>query len=284
MTALPRTDAPHHQHQDPEHLCWGGGQEHVHHHRLEVSHLSVSYREVLALSGIDFTTECGRSIGLIGPNGAGKSTLLKSLAGLIKPDAGMIRWRGHPLTHSSHEIAYLPQRGDVDWKFPITVRGLVEMGRYPNLGWWKTYRQHDADIVERALTAMRLQDLQHRQISALSGGQQQRTFIARALAQEAHVLLLDEPFTGLDRPAQENLEQLFHELTREGRLLIAGHHDLATVGKIFDDVLLIKCQQVAFGSVKEAFTPERIAETYGPSSRTASEHGRQRTDSQASPA
>ncbi len=249
---------------DHDHVCWGGGQKHDHHHRLDVVDLSVSYREVLALSDIHFSSECGRSIALIGPNGAGKSTLLKSLAGLIKPDAGVIRWRGHPLTESSHEIAYLPQRGDVDWQFPITVRGLVEMGRYPNLGWWKNYRKHDADIVERALEAMHLKDLQHRQISALSGGQQQRTFIARALAQEAHVLLLDEPFTGLDRPAQENLEALFRELTREGRLLIASHHDLQTVDRIFDDVLLIKRRQFAFGPVREAFTQANLAEAYGP--------------------
>jgi len=252
-----------HTHDHHDHVCWGGGHEHSQHHRLEVHDLSVSYREVLALDDIDFQTECGRSIALIGPNGAGKSTLLKSLAGLIKPDQGVIRWRGKPLTKSSHEIAYLPQRGDVDWQFPITVRGLVEMGRYPNLGWWKNYRKHDAEIVERALESMQLQDLQHRQISALSGGQQQRTFIARALAQEAHVLLLDEPFTGLDRPAQEGLEQLFRELTHEGRLLIASHHDLATVDRIFDDVLMIKKKQIAFGAVKDVFTQAAIALSYG---------------------
>jgi ABC-type Mn2+/Zn2+ transport system ATPase subunit len=245
-----------------DHVCWGAGLEHAHDHRLEVSDLAVSYREVLALSGIQFATECGRSIGLIGPNGAGKSTLLKSLAGLMRPDTGVIRWRGKPVVKSSHEIAYLPQRGQIDWGFPITVRGLVEMGRYPSLGWWRTYRKHDADIVERALCAMKLQDLQHRQISALSGGQQQRTFIARALAQEAHVLLLDEPFTGLDRPAQENLEQLFRELTAEGRLLIASHHDLKTVERVFDDVLLLKRQQIAFGPVADAFTPALVASAY----------------------
>lgn len=245
-----------------DHVCWGAGREHVHHHRLEIHDLVVSYREVLALSGISFATECGRSVGLIGPNGAGKSTLLKSLAGLLRPDAGMVRWRGQPVVKSSHEIAYLPQRGQIDWGFPITVRGLVEMGRYPSLGWWRSYRKHDAEIVERALCAMHLQDLQHRQISALSGGQQQRTFIARALAQEAHVLLLDEPFTGLDRPAQENLEHLFRELTREGRLLIASHHDLRTVERIFDDVLLLKRQQIAFGPVSEAFTPALISSAY----------------------
>lgn len=247
-----------------EHVCWGGGGcAHSHHHRLEVQNLRVSYQEVLALDGIHFSTECGRSIALIGPNGAGKSTLLKALAGLLRTDSGSIIWRGKPLTRSSREIAYLPQRGDVDWNFPITVRGLVEMGRYPNLGWWRQYSKHDADIVQRALTSMNLLDLQDRQISALSGGQQQRTFIARALAQEAHVLLLDEPFTGLDRPAQENLSRLFRELAAEGRLLIASHHDLQTVAGNFDDVLLIKKTQVVFGEVATAFTQERIAQAYG---------------------
>ena len=260
MTAspTPATPAP-----ENDHVCWGGGKEHVHHHRLEVSNLGVSYREVVALTGITFATECSRCVALVGPNGGGKSTLLKTLAGLLKPDSGLIRWRGQPLTQSSREIAYLPQRGDVDWKFPITVRGLVEMGRYPNLGWWKSYRQHDADIVERALAAMRLEDLQHRQISALSGGQQQRTFIARALAQEAHVLLLDEPFTGLDGPAQENLEVLFRDLAREGRLLIASHHDLSTVGRIFDEVLMLNRQQFAFGAVKDVFTDDCVKRLYG---------------------
>ncbi len=258
--------APTHSHthsHSRDHVCWGHSTHGAaHHHRLEVSRLSVSYREVLALEGIDFSTECGRSMALIGPNGAGKSTLLKSLAGLIRPDSGTILWRGKALTRSSHEIAYLPQRGDVDWNFPITVRGLVEMGRYPNLGLWKSYSKHDEEIVERALAAMNLLDLQKRQISALSGGQQQRTFIARALAQEAHVLLLDEPFTGLDKPAQETLEQLFRDLTKEGRLLIASHHDLQTVAGIFDDVLLLKRRQVAYGSVKDAFSDSHIQSTY----------------------
>lgn len=257
---------PHHGHshgQDGhEHVCWGHSTHSPVHHRLEVTNLKVSYREVLALEGISLATECGRSLALVGPNGAGKSTLLKALAGLMKTDSGSILWRGKPLVRSSHELAYLPQRGDVDWNFPITVRGLVEMGRYPNLGWWKKYSSHDEEIVERALTAMDLTDLQTRQISALSGGQQQRAFIARALAQEAHVLLLDEPFTGLDKPAQDTLIRLFKELTKEGRLLIASHHDLQSVSDIFDDVLLIKRRQYAFGPVKEVFTPGIIAQAY----------------------
>ena len=136
------------------------------------------------------------------------------------------------------------------------------MGRYPNLGWWKAFSRHDADIVDRALKAMHLEDLQHRQIRALSGGQQQRTFIARALAQEAHVLLLDEPFTGLDKPAQENLAKLMRELTREGRLLIASHHDLQTAAFIFDEVLLIKKTQVAYGPTAEVLSAENIKTAY----------------------
>jgi ABC-type Mn2+/Zn2+ transport system ATPase subunit len=249
-----------------EHVCWGGGHLHAAQHELQVEDLSVRYREVLALEGIKFSARCGRSVALIGPNGAGKSTLLKSLAGLIKPDHGTVRWRGQAQTASSHEIAYLPQRGDVDWNFPITVRGLVEMGRYPRLSWWRNFSRHDSEMVERALVAMQLEDLQKRQISALSGGQQQRTFIARALAQEAHVLLLDEPFTGLDKPAQENLEALFRTLAAEGRLLIASHHDLRTVERIYQDVLLIKRSQVAYGPVADAFTPERVKEAYGSTS------------------
>lgn len=251
-----------HSHGDG-HVCWGAHEKHAPHHRLEVTSLSASYREIKALQNVAFATECGRSLALIGPNGAGKSTLLKCLAGLIQPDAGKIIWRGATLTCSSREIAYLPQRGAVDWNFPITVRGLVEMGRYPNTGWWRRFARHDAEIVQRALSAMQLLELQKRQISALSGGQQQRAFIARALAQEAHVLLLDEPFSGLDKPAQDTLSQLFRDLTKEGRLLIASHHDLQTVANIFDDALLLKAgRQITFGPVRESFTQSKITEAY----------------------
>ena len=247
-----------------DHVCWGHSHAAAdHEHTLAVQDLTVSYREVLALKEVSFETRCGRSLALVGPNGAGKSTLLKALAGLLKVDSGSILWRGRQLTQSSHELAYLPQRSEVDWQFPITVRGLVEMGRYPNLGWWRKFSAHDEEMVERALKVMELEDLADRQISALSGGQQQRAFVARALAQEAHVLLLDEPFTGLDKPAQETLAALFKELVKEGRLLIASHHELATVGSVFDDVLLIKRSVVCFGAVAEVFTREAIDEAYG---------------------
>jgi ABC-type Mn2+/Zn2+ transport system ATPase subunit len=151
----------------------------------------------------------------------------------------------------------------VDWNFPATVRGIVEMGRYPHVGWWRRYRREDAVQVERALESMELLDLQDRQISALSGGQQQRAFLARALAQEAHVFLLDEPFTGLDADAQERLADLMRALTKEGRLIIASHHDLETVSSIYDQVLMQATRQVAFGTIAEVFTDAILKETYG---------------------
>ncbi len=233
------------------------------HHVLEVNDLCVSYGKVPALREVTFQTSCGYSVALIGPNGAGKSTLLKALAGLLQPECGEIRWQGQAMVKSSHEIAYLPQREEVDWNFPATVRGIVEMGRYPHVSWWRRFSPEDAEQVDRALQAMDLVDLQHRQISALSGGQQQRAFLARALAQEAHVFLLDEPFTGLDADAQERLAGLMEKLKSEGRLVIASHHDLETVAGIYDQVLLQATVQVDFGPVAEVFTDAKLRETYG---------------------
>ena len=232
-------------------------------HRLQVEDVSACYGDIRALDSVSFSSRCGRSLALVGPNGAGKSTLMKTLAGLLPAREGTISWRGRPLAGSDAEIAYLAQRSEVDWNFPLTVRGLVEMGRYPHLGWWRRFSRKDAAVVDSALEAMRLTDLAGRQISALSGGQQQRAFVARALAQEAHVLLLDEPFTGLDRPAQDTLIELLHELTAGGRLIIAAHHDLDTVTEIFDEVLLLNRRVVDFGPVESAFTQANIEACFG---------------------
>ena len=175
-----------------------------------IDHLSVCYRRVLALEDVSLATSCGNRVALIGPNGAGKSTLLKAIAGLVPRSTGTIRWRGTTVKKWSREFAYLPQREEVDWSFPITVRGLVEMGRYPQTGWWRKYSERDSEAVDRALESLNLNDLQHRQIRELSGGQQQRAFLARALAQEAHVLLLDEPDAHLEILRQR---QIYHLLT-----------------------------------------------------------------------
>jgi ABC-type Mn2+/Zn2+ transport system ATPase subunit len=235
---------------------------HGHHHELVIENVSVSYRRVLALENISLATSCGNRVALIGPNGAGKSTLLKAIAGLVPRDSGTIRWRGTAVRKWSREFAYLPQREEVDWSFPITVRGLVEMGRYPQTGWWRKFSADDSVAVDKALESLALSDLQHRQIRELSGGQQQRAFLARALAQEAHVLLLDEPFTGLDRNASQLLGDLLAKLAHEGRLVIASHHDLNTVPRLFDEALILSTTALAFGPVAEILTPGMIDRTF----------------------
>ena len=253
-----------HEHPEHDHICWGCGQHHPHApHTLRVEGLCAGYGAQIALENVSFEAACGHTLALIGPNGAGKSTLLNTLAGLIRPMAGTILWNGKPLREHKHEIAYVPQRNEVDWSFPLTVRELVEMGRYPALGAWKAFSAHDREIVERALETMKLTELRDRQIGALSGGQQQRVFLARALAQEAHILLLDEPFTGLDVPGMHDLSRLLRELAAEGRLLIAGHHDLATAPAIFDKVLLLHRKVAAFGDTKEILTPEHLTPLFG---------------------
>ncbi len=233
-----------------------------HQHELVIEGLSVSYRNILALDGVSMETSCGNRVALIGPNGAGKSTFLKAIAGLVPKSSGEIRWRGTSVKKWSHEFAYLPQREEVDWSFPITVRGLVEMGRYPQTGWWRKFSEVDKRAVDDALDSLNLNDLQNRQIRELSGGQQQRAFLARALAQEAHVLLLDEPFTGLDRNAATLLGALLAKLAKEGRLIIASHHDLVSAHSLFDEVLVVNTKQVAFGTVGEVLTPKLISETF----------------------
>jgi ABC-type Mn2+/Zn2+ transport system ATPase subunit len=233
------------------------------HHRLAVEGLTVRYREVLALEEASFETVCGNCLALVGPNGAGKSTLLKTIAGLLRPAAGRVVWRGSAMRRWSREIAYLPQRESVDWSFPITVRGVVEMGRYPQTGWWRSFRGTDETAVRRALDMMDLGGLENRQISQLSGGQQQRVFLARALAQEAHVLLLDEPFTGLDRGSRAALAAILRQLAREGRLVIASHHDLETVRDIYDQVLILRRRVVAFGEVADTFAEANLARAFG---------------------
>ncbi len=249
--------------EEHEHICWGGGHHHHGGHTLSAHQLCARYGDVTALSSISFSASCGHTLALIGPNGAGKSTLLNLLAGLIQPSSGTILWNDAPLYNARQEIAYMPQRTEVDWRFPITVRELVEMGRYPATGIWKSLRRHDHEIVDRALASLELQDLQKRQIGALSGGQQQRAFLARALAQEAHILLLDEPFTGLDVPGTESLARLLRALAEEGRLVIASHHDLSTASRIFDLSMLLNRSAIAFGATADVLTEENLFTAFG---------------------
>jgi ABC-type Mn2+/Zn2+ transport system ATPase subunit len=231
-------------------------------HRLAVRDLTVSYQRIPALHHIAFELQCGESVALLGPNGAGKSTLLKALAGLMPRETGSITFHGHEVSGATTDFAYLPQREHIDWDFPTTVRGIVEMGRYLRLGWWRRFRPEDEKAVEEAMAVMRLQALGNRQISALSGGQQQRAFLARALAQQAHVFLLDEPFTGLDKPSQDNLKEMLKTLREQGKLILASHHDLSSVAEIFDQVIFLNGELIASGPVGEVFTAENIERTY----------------------
>lgn len=233
------------------------------HHCLRVDGLHVHYGAICALHDVSFEISCGTSVALIGGNGAGKSTLMKRIVGLVPSTTGSVYWRNQPIEKSTHEIAYLPQRNDIDWTFPITVRGLVEMGRFPMLGSWGRFGKEDGAAVDHALEMMRIDDLRNRQIGALSGGQQQRAMIARALAQEAHVLLLDEPFTGLDQPSQDLLAQLLRELVSSGHLVVASHHDLKTAAAIFDEVILLNRNLIAKGSPAVTMNAENLKRLFG---------------------
>jgi ABC-type Mn2+/Zn2+ transport system ATPase subunit len=231
-------------------------------HRLAVRDLTVSYHRVPAVHHVTFDVGCAECIGLIGPNGAGKSTLLKALAGLLPIETGEIQFHGRAVRGPTGDFAYLPQREQIDWDFPTTVSGLVEMGRYMQTRWWRGFSPGDRAAVDRAIEMMQLEEIASRQISALSGGQQQRAFLARSLAQEAHVFLLDEPFTGLDKINHDNLRRLLRQLRDEGKLIIASHHDLASVPHIFDQVILLNGELVAAGPTATTFTDENRDRTF----------------------
>ncbi|MDF3129204.1 metal ABC transporter ATP-binding protein [Kiritimatiellaeota bacterium B1221] len=232
------------------------------HHLLSVENLHIHYGKICALKNVTFEIGCGHCVGLLGQNGAGKSTLIKTIAGLNQKLTGSATWSGRPLSESKAEIAYLPQVGNIDPLFPLTVKGLVELGRYPHLGPRGRWRKEDSEVVQTALSSLKLDDLAGRRLFQLSGGQLQRAQIARALAQEAHVLLLDEPFAGLDEPSQDFLSDLFRELADNGRLLLVCHHDLKAVPRLFDTVLMLNREMVAFGPTQDVFTRENLAKTF----------------------
>ena len=231
-------------------------------HHLEIKDLTVAYHRVPAVHHVNLDLRCGHCVALLGPNGAGKTTFFKALVGLVPKETGTVIFGGHGKVGADTDIAYLPQRSVVDWDFPITVRGMVEMGRYMRIGSWRRFAKTDAHAVNDALRTIGLTDLANRQISALSGGQQQRAFLARSLAQNAHVFLLDEPFTGLDKPAQDLLGETIRNLAGAGNVVIASHHDLKSVLELFDQVIFLNGELIAFGDTGEAFNEENIGRTY----------------------
>jgi len=239
---------------------------HVHHQPdqpiLDVSRLSVHYEGRGALDDVSFHLHAGERVAVVGPNGAGKSTLFKAVAGVLAPTAGTVRVYGSgPARHLC--IAYLPQHSQVDWRFPVSVADVVMMGRIAKLGPLGWPKKRDWDFVHAALETVHMDDLSRRQIGQLSGGQQQRMFIARALAQEAELILMDEPLSGLDTPAQEGLLALLGELQQEKVTVMVATHDLEQAARFFDRILLLNRRLIAFGAPENVLKTETLVEAYG---------------------
>ncbi|MDD9978846.1 MAG: metal ABC transporter ATP-binding protein [Boseongicola sp.] len=225
--------------------------------------LTVSYDQKPAVFSVDATFEKGRMTAIVGPNGAGKSTLLKAALGIVTPLSGQTTMHGLPLSEQMHRIAYVPQRASVDWDFPVRVIDVVLMGLYRKVGLLGRIAGTDRKRALQCLERVGMTDFATRQIGQLSGGQQQRVFLARALAQDADLYVLDEPFAGVDAATETAIIDVLKELRAEGRTIVSVHHDLSTVEDYFDNVLLLNVRKVSEGPVAEAFTDELLQAAYG---------------------
>ncbi len=230
---------------------------------LSVRGLTVAYAQAPAITAVDADFAAGAMTAIIGPNGAGKSTLLRATLGLVPRQAGEVAIFGEPLDRARGRIAYVPQRASVDWDFPTRVIDVVLMGMYRQFGLLGRVRQRHHALAQECLARVGMIDHATRQIGQLSGGQQQRVFLARALAQEADLYLLDEPFAGVDAATEAAIIGVLKGLRDAGRTVIAVHHDLATVAGYFDRVLLMNGRSFAQGTVAAAFTPAALQATYG---------------------
>ena len=229
---------------------------------IEVENLTVSYGPMPALLDVTFSISPGQLVGVIGPNGSGKSTLIKALLGFMKPDFGEVRLFGEPADKAKGRVAYVPQRGSVDWDFPVTVQEVALMGRYGHARWWQNLSAADYKLADEALDMVRMGDFRHRQIGQLSGGQQQRVFMARAMAQGADILLLDEPFAGVDAATERAILDVLDRTRDAGRTLVVVHHDLATAAEYFDSLILLKQRLFAQGPPERVLHSELLSEVY----------------------
>jgi manganese/iron transport system ATP-binding protein len=229
---------------------------------LEVDKLALRYDGHIALENITFQLHVGERVAVVGPNGAGKSTLFKVVAGVLAPSSGEVKISGYgPRGHIC--IAYVPQRSQVDWRFPASVADVVMMGRIGQIGFFRWPHRSDWDIVHAALEAVDMDVLANRQIGELSGGQQQRTFLARALAQEAELVLMDEPLNGLDAPSQDAILSLLDKLRQQKITVMVATHDLGQAARAFDRVMLLNRHLVRFGHPQEVLTSENLLQAYG---------------------
>lgn len=230
---------------------------------ITIRDLTVAYHHRPVLWDINSTLPAGQLIGIVGPNGAGKSTLIKAIMGLVPFASGEIRIVGESLDRQRHLLGYVPQRGSVDWDFPTDALDVVLMGRYGKLPLFKRVGQKDRRVAMECLEKLGMAAFAHRQISQLSGGQQQRVFLARALAQDAQIYLMDEPFAGVDAATEQAIIILLRELKAAGKTIIVVHHDLQTVPEYFEWVALLNLRLVAAGPMREVFTGEQLRATYG---------------------
>ncbi len=232
-------------------------------HRLEVQTVSVGYGDKIVLNDLTFNVPHGARVAVVGPNGAGKSTLFKALVGLLPLQAGRIFIHGLPLNAHKDCVAYVPQREEVDWRFPVTVRDVVMMGRYDHQGWFNRTSPTDKQVVDKSLAQMGIGSFSKYSISDLSGGQQQRVFLARALAQEPHILLMDEPFTGVDMITQEATLKLLDDLREAEVTAMISTHDLNLAATKFDLMLLLNHHLIAFGEPGEVLKQENLSMAFG---------------------
>jgi manganese/zinc/iron transport system ATP- binding protein len=229
---------------------------------LEFHDVTVAYGRRPVLWNVDLVVEEPCLFGIIGPNGAGKSTLLKAALGLVPVAGGSIRFFGRPFAEVRDRVGYVPQRESVDWDFPVSVTDVVLMGTYARLGWFRRPGARERQVARESLARVGLADVAERQIGALSGGQQQRVFLARALAQQADVYVLDEPMAGVDAGSQERIFRVLADLRGEGRLVVVVHHDLRTAAEWFERVALIDMRLVASGPTADMLTPANLQRTY----------------------
>ncbi|MBG9447589.1 MULTISPECIES: metal ABC transporter ATP-binding protein [Bacillaceae] len=229
---------------------------------ISIQDLHVSYFGNEAVTGVSLSVNTGNLVGIIGPNGAGKSTFLKAMLNLIPKDKGAVTVLGKPITEVRKSIAYVPQRNDIDWDFPITVLDAVLIGTYPHLKLFRRPKKKDKEWAMECLQRVGMQEFSKRQIGELSGGQQQRVFLARALAQKADLFFLDEPFVGVDVSSEETIVNILKELCRQGKTVIVVHHDLSKANDYFNQLILLNKELISFGTVEEVFKPDVIAKAY----------------------
>ncbi len=239
--------------------------EPAHQPRIEITNVTVAYHGKVALHSASLQLPAGTICGLVGMNGAGKSTLFKAMMGFVKPSSGQILIDGLPMhrVQKSSRVAYVPQAEEVDWQFPVSVRDVVLMGRYGYMNWLRVPRPEDHRAVQASLERVEMWDLRDRQIGELSGGQKKRTFFARALAQQSGVLLLDEPFAGVDIKTEKLMIDLLMTLRESGHTILISTHDLESITTFCDRVVLINRSILAYGDTREVFTAENLSRTFG---------------------